>query len=154
MSNILCLDLGTTTGWACRVDGKITSGSVSFKPSRFDGGGMRFLKFRHWLSDMKVVMQGSIDSVFYEEVRRHIGTDAAHTYGGFWGTLTAWCESQQIPYQGIPVGTIKKHATGKGNATKADMILSARNRGHFPEDDNQADALALFYWASEAIDRD
>ena len=39
---ILALDLGTTTGWAIRrFDGLITSGTVSFKPSRYDGGGMR-----------------------------------------------------------------------------------------------------------------
>lgn len=45
---VLALDLGTPTGWAIRSpDGIITSGTVSFKPSRFDGGGMRYLRFRH-----------------------------------------------------------------------------------------------------------
>ncbi len=40
---ILALDLGTTTGWALRAhDGLITSGTVSFRPRRFDGGGMRY----------------------------------------------------------------------------------------------------------------
>jgi hypothetical protein len=39
---ILTLDLGTTTGWALRSpDGHIASGTVSFRPSRYDGGGMR-----------------------------------------------------------------------------------------------------------------
>ncbi|MBT8166803.1 DUF882 domain-containing protein [Ruegeria litorea] len=28
-------------------------------------------------------------------------------------TLTAWAELRGVPYQGVPVGTIKKHATGK-----------------------------------------
>ena len=38
----LALDLGTTTGWAIRgFDGLITSGTASFRPGRFDGGGMR-----------------------------------------------------------------------------------------------------------------
>ena len=41
---ILALDLGTTTGWALRShDGLTTSGTVSFRPGRFDGGGMRSL---------------------------------------------------------------------------------------------------------------
>ena len=41
-SCILALDLGTTTGWALRgYDGLITSGTVSFRPGRYDGGGMR-----------------------------------------------------------------------------------------------------------------
>ena len=39
-SCILALDLGTTTGWALRShDGLVTSGTVSCRPGRFDGGG-------------------------------------------------------------------------------------------------------------------
>ncbi|SFM91671.1 hypothetical protein SAMN05421863_106912 [Nitrosomonas communis] len=64
-------------------------------------------------------------------------------------TLTAWCEHHNIPYQGVPVGTIKKHATGKGNASKDEMIASVRELGHAPIDDNEADALALLHWALE-----
>ena len=45
------------------------------------------------------------------------------------------------------MGTIKKHATGKGNAGKAAMIAAARARGFAPQDDNEADALALLAWA-------
>ena len=63
------------------------------------------------------------------------------------GHLTAWCEHHNIPYQGVPVGTIKKHATGKGNAGKDEMIAAIRARGHTPGDDNEADALALLHWA-------
>ena len=87
--------------------------------------------------------------MYFEEVRRHAGVDAAHAYGGFMGHLTAWCESHNIPYQGVPVGTIKKHATGKGNAGKDEMILAVRQRGHSPGDDNEADALAILHWAIE-----
>jgi Holliday junction resolvasome RuvABC endonuclease subunit len=83
--------------------------------------------------------------VVFEEVRRHVGVDAAHAYGGFMGQLMAWCEHHQIPYQGVPVGTIKKHATGKGNASKDEMVASVRARGHNPADDNEADAIALLY---------
>ena len=45
------------------------------------------------------------------------------------------------------MGTIKKHATGKGNAGKADMLNAMRNKGFSPADDNEADALALLDWA-------
>ena len=39
---ILALDLGTLTGWALRGhDGLIITGTASFKPGRYDGGGMR-----------------------------------------------------------------------------------------------------------------
>ena len=146
-TTILALDLGTTTGWALRgSDGHITSGSESFRPQRFAGGGMRFLRFKRWLTELKAVTNG-IDALHFEEVRRHVSTDAAHAYGGFLATLTAWCEHHQIPYQGVPVGTIKKHATGKGNAGKDEVTASVTARGHAPGDDNEADALALLHWA-------
>ena len=147
--SILALDLGTQTGWAVRDrDGAVTSGTESFKPQRFEGGGMRYLRFKRWLTEIKQSCDG-IDALHFEEVRRHVSTDAAHAYGGFLATLTAWCEHHQIPYQGVPVGTIKKHATGKGNANKDQMISAARLRGHAPADDNEADAIALLHWAFE-----
>ena len=146
---ILALDLGAQTGWAMQGrDGGITSGSQSFKPQRFEGGGMRFLRFKRWLTEIKQCA-ASIDLVVFEEVRRHVGVDAAHAYGGFMGQLTAWCEHHQIPYQGIPVGTIKKHATGKGNASKDEMLAAAQALGHHPIDDNEADAIAMLYLAQE-----
>ncbi|AAU91227.1 conserved hypothetical protein [Methylococcus capsulatus str. Bath] len=151
-TTILALDLGTTTGWALRGgDGHITSGSESFRPQRFEGGGMRFLRFKRWLTELKGHVDG-IGALYFEEVRRHASTDAAHAYGGFLATLTAWCEHHQIPYQGVPVGTIKKHATGKGNAGKEGVIASVRARGHAPSDDNEADALALLLWAIQNHD--
>ena len=155
-TTILALDLGTTTGWALRGnDGLITSGSEHFKPQRFEGGGMRYLRFKRWLVEIKQSCDG-IDCLYFEEVRRHVGVDAAHAYGGFLATLTAWCEHHQIPYQGVPVGTIKKYATGKGNAGKEDVIAAIRARGYVPVDDNEADALALLYWAigQHALDQE
>lgn len=146
-TTILALDLGTHTGWALTTrDGRITSGTQSFKPQRFEGGGMRYLRFKRWLAEIKQCSEG-IDAVFMEEVRRHAGVDAAHAYGGFLATLTSWCEHHQIPYQGVPVGTIKKFATGRGNAGKDEMIAAMRQRGHSPTDDNEADALALLHYA-------
>lgn len=140
---ILALDLGTKTGWALALDdGLITSGTAEFKNSRWEGGGMRFLNFCHWLMRVKST-GGALDAVYFEEVRRHLGVDAAHAYGGFMAHLTAWCERYEIPYQGIPVSTIKKHITGKGNANKAAVIEAVRKLGFEPADDNEADALGL-----------
>lgn len=144
---LLALDLGTTTGWALRTpDRRIVSGSQSFKPQRFEGGGMRFLRFVRWLDEMQT-LSGGLHHLAFEEVRRHASTDAAHAYGGFLGLLSAWCERHAIPYQGVPVGTIKKHATGKGNAPKDAMLATVRGWGYAPVDDNEADALALLHWA-------
>ncbi|WP_323042900.1 hypothetical protein [Gemmobacter sp.] len=146
---ILALDLGTTTGWALRShNALITSGTVSFRPGRFDGGGMRYLRLANWLTEVDRP-SGPFAAIWFEEVRRHVGTDAAHVYGGLMATLTTWAELRGIPYQGVPVGTIKRHATGKGNADKDAMVAAARARGFSPVDDNQADAIAILHWAIE-----
>jgi hypothetical protein len=128
--------------------GTIESGTVSFRPSRYDGGGMRYLRFRAWL-DCVAADAGGLAAIYFEEVRRHLGTDAAHLYGGFLATLTAWCEQNAIPYEAVPVGTIKRFITGKGNANKQAVIESVRSRGFNPGDDNQADAIATLLWAIE-----
>ncbi|WP_428544039.1 hypothetical protein [Profundibacter sp.] len=109
---------------------------------------MRYLRFVNWLTELDQ-LAGPIATIWFEEVRRHAGTDAAHVYGGLMATLTAWAEMRGVPYQGVPVGTIKKHATGKGNASKAMMIEAAQARGYRPADDNEADAIAILHWALE-----
>ena len=147
---ILALDLGSTTGWALRgTDDRITSGIMTFQPSRFEGGGMRYLRFNGWLQEV-ARLGGPFHRIVFEEVRRHIGTDAAHVFGGLLATLTAWAEMHGIPYEGVPVGTIKRFATGKGNADKAAVIAAMKARGFNPADDNEADALALLLWATSA----
>jgi Holliday junction resolvasome RuvABC endonuclease subunit len=144
---LLAIDLGTTTGWALRPrDQQIAHGFVTLKPQRFEGGGMRYLRFKRWLTELKGLAT-DIHAVYFEEVRRHVGVDAAHVYGGLMATLTTWCEHHGIPYQGVPVGTIKKHATGKGNAGKEEVLAAMRAKGHPVADDNEADALALLHWA-------
>lgn len=148
---LLSLDLGTATGWALsNKHGRIMSGTAHFRPRRFEGGGMRYLRFERWLNETRDV-SGEINAVYFEEVRRHLGVDAAHAYGGFLASLTAWCEEHSIPYEGVPVGTIKKFITGKGNAGKQAVIAAVQALGHHPEDDNEADALALLHFAREQM---
>ena len=145
---ILALDLGTKTGWAFGDAGILISGVWNLKGSRFEGGGMRFLRFQGFLAE--VHKNRKVTKIVYEEVRRHAGTDAAHVYGGLQATLTSWAEEMGIPYESVPVGTIKKFWTGKGNANKAAMIAEAERRGIKAEDDNETDAVALLTYAMEA----
>ncbi|MCW5700543.1 MAG: hypothetical protein KIT00_11950, partial [Rhodospirillales bacterium] len=79
--------------------------------------------------------------------RRHVGVDSSHAYGGWLAILTSWCEHHEIPYEGVPVGTIKRHVTGKGNADKQAVIAAVKALGFDPDDDNEADAIALLHWA-------
>lgn len=142
---LLSLDLGTTTGWAVsdqKNNSIKKSGSKNFKPTKFESHGHRYVKFKKFLEEAHTTHQ--IAFVSYEEVRRHIGTDAAHMYGGFLATLQQWCIEKNIAYSAVPVKTIKKFITGNGNASKQDVIDSVKIKlGIYPVDDNEADAVAL-----------
>lgn len=146
---LLTLDLGTSCGWCIRDLNSIWihSGVWNLRGGRFEGGGMRYLRFRNFLAETLPAVQ----RVAYEEVRRHMGVDAAHVYGGLQAVLCEECERRKIPYEAIPVQTIKRTATGKGNAKKDAMIAAAN--AAWPsiqiEDDNHADAL----WISETVAR-
>ena len=128
-SAVLALDLGQKTGWAVRnADGAIASGTVEFKPGRFEGGGMIYLRFRAWLQEVDETA-GGVGAVYFEEVRSHRGVIAAQSYGAFLGHLTAWAEMFKIPSRGVPVGTIKRHVTGRGNADKDAVIAGVAALG-------------------------
>ncbi len=120
--------------------------TTAVRQDRWQGGGIKFLKFRRWLTELKG-HAGELDLVVYESVRRHLGVDSAHAFGGWLAILTAWCEHHGVPYEGVPVGTIKRHITGRGNADKDAVIAAVRALGFDPADDNEADALALLHWA-------
>jgi len=145
MSCTLSLDLATQTGWAYESAGMVTSGTESFQLKKKDRPGVRFLLFRTWLRDMLVNVKPT--KVTYEEVMRWSSGNAAKVYCGLLAILQTECESKQIPYEGVHVGTIKKSATGSGNASKEEMIQAMRAKGYHPKDDNEADALALLFFS-------
>jgi Holliday junction resolvasome RuvABC endonuclease subunit len=153
LQTILSIDLGMHTGWAIRhSNGRITSGTAHLHTRQAakqgEGWGRRFLRFSLWLDEL-LKSTRHIDAVYFEKVHQHchLGTAAAHSYGGFLSHLTHWCEHYRIPYVGVPVKTIKRFITGKGNAGKYEVVEAIIALGHKPVDDNEADALALLYFA-------
>lgn len=143
---ILALDLGTKCGYAIRSrDGKIIHGTEAFTPRKSWTAGQRWQRFRSWLSETIVTNQ--INAIVYEDVRRHIGTDAAHAYGAFLALMELAADSHRLTLAPVGVGVIKKHWTGRGNAKKDEMLAEAKRRGFRPETDNDADALAILDWA-------
>jgi Holliday junction resolvasome RuvABC endonuclease subunit len=107
-----------------------------------EAAGQRWLKFRAFLNDQRF-SGGEIHAVYYEDVKQHAGTLAAHVYGGFLACLEMWCAANNVPLRPVGVGVVQKHWTGKGNADKAAMCETARARGFRPKDSNEADALAI-----------
>src|SRR3546814_12059099 len=55
VSRLLALDLGTKTGFAVGTPGCVVTGRWDFSPRRFEGGGMRYLRFRRQLAEIPAV---------------------------------------------------------------------------------------------------
>jgi Holliday junction resolvasome RuvABC endonuclease subunit len=148
---MLALDLGTSCGYAVLPPGgSVISGTIDLKSRRFEGGGMRYLRFRRQLDEM-LATYGRFHQIVFEEVRRHQGVDAAHVYGGLLAILATWAEERSIPFEGVPVGTWKKSLTKNGNASKQ-LVKETVCRLGFPvEGFDEADAVGILLWAEERV---
>lgn len=141
---LLALDLGTSLGFAILKDNKFISGTKKLSKYK-ELFGERFYNFRKWL--LGVIEQHQIDVVYFERVYGHSGTEAAHVYGGLMYALGAICFQHNIPCNGLTVQAIKKFMTGKGNATKEEMITAAQQKGFAPKTHDEADAIAIMLLA-------
>ena len=141
---LLALDLGTSCGFALVKDGKFGSGTKKLRVNK-RAFGSRFLDFRNWLLQM-IALYG-VQEIYFERVYGHSGTEAAHVYGGLMYTLATVCLEQNLKCVGLTVQTIKKFMTGKGNATKDEMIAATKSRGFDPQTDDEADAIAIMLLA-------
>ncbi len=140
---VLGLDLGTNCGYSyCyvkrndlivpeKLDMHIGQWDLSAGP--YDSGALRFVRLRQFLSVLKP------DLVAFEDVRytpsekltkfnMHAILARAATSCEFFGalksTVCAWAEENGVSCGSFPIGTIKRRATGKGNANKSDMIVA------------------------------
>ncbi len=143
---ILALDVATKCGWAFQdSDMDITSGVWDLSIKRDESGGMRLLRFKSKLKEIRVTF--CIDLVVFEAAR-HAGPNmqgALVVQAELQGVLKSWCDVHKIDYRGYSPKEIKKHATGKGSANKEKMIEAAKLKWPLVNiiDDNQADALHL-----------
>ena len=147
---ILALDLGTTAGYALGGDEfPPRSGIIDCSLGDNERQGARFLRFYQRIQ--AIVSERGITSVYYERVDFAKTTRAAHIYGGFWAYLCGFAAYKDLPLVGINVGTLKKYATGKGNADKDLMMSCAQLRGWRPEDHNESDALWVLDYAINVL---
>jgi len=143
---IAALDLGGTTGWAIGTNGKVqASGTIDLVPRRGESPGMRYLRLRAFLEDMR---RGFPDIALVGYEAAHHRGGAATEYGvGCATTVQAWCAERGIEHQAVHTATLKKGITGNGRASKAEMVAAATVRlepgAAPPRDDNEADAICL-----------
>lgn len=151
---ILALDLGTKTGWALLKDGVVTQGTwrlatpKEVTQQKRDGldrcCDIRFARLQAYLSGL-----GQIDHCYFEDVQFSVSTGQTQLWAGF-RTLVILMHPR-VQLKAVPVGTLKKYATGSGNADK-DAMKRALVGTVKPEvleamDDNAVDAYHLLTMA-------
>jgi crossover junction endodeoxyribonuclease RuvC len=78
-----------------------------------------------------------------------------HERGGLWWLVTYRLWRREIPFAVVPPATLKRYATGKGNAPK-DAVLAAAIRRYREVDfdgNDQADALVLAAMGADHLGR-
>lgn len=154
---MLALDLGTKTGWALlNREGIVVSGTLVLakaKEIKEQNGrelDCRYCRLAEFVSSM--VKSNGVEVLGFEDVE--FSSYTAQTQ--LWASLRAavWatgCGLPSLEIEAVPVGTLKKFATGHGNATK-DMMAASLKRSH-PEffigsqpDDNEVDAIHLLHY--------
>lgn len=139
--SLIALDFGAKTGWAVASKKGVYTGMehIGAKNAR---EGLRIRRLLSHLDSLHVRF-GPFQTLYYEDVKRHIGTDAAHCYGAYRGAVMYWALQFDVEVVPLGVSAIKKFITGNGRAQKVDVILACRaKRPQEYYDDNEADALA------------
>lgn len=156
--NILALDLGTRTGWATNMTGRVESGVQIFDVKRGESPGMRYIRFNRWLDELVVSDVGlaHVGLVVYEQSHNRGGA-ATEVAAGFTTRVQEFCALHKKEHAAIHSATLKKFTTGSGRGDKADMERAAIAKGWLIDggsihhDDNQVDAVCLLQYALAEI---
>ena len=146
---ILALDLAAQTGWALGLpDARPSFGTYNF-PSTGERIGRHQINLRDWINrkldadqpSYVIFEQPSLFGVTTPTTVRKL-TSAVNT-------LEEICEERRIRCEQGNPSRIKKFWTGKGNAKKPEMVAFARRYGFKVRNDDEADALAHWFFAIE-----
>lgn len=131
MSRTIAFDLGTTYGWA---------------DDKGSGYGMinrdkRVFSFYNFVLDKLFTKREGLPytTIAFEDAKFQLG-NAIYPFNAQKAVLQLVAESQNLEFIGYSPMTIKKIFTGKGNATKDDMLKKAGVQNH-----NEADAIAVLF---------
>lgn len=164
---LLALDLGTKTGYARRAGSTLECGTLTLatekelrgqRAERLDRRrDCRVERLFKWLTSQPV------DALVFEDVQFSSTTMQTQLWAGLRSAV--WLSPAPL-VECCPVGTLKKFATGAGNATKemmaaalakSDRTFKLDKRGkvwHSNDvaiDDNAVDAVWLLRWAETAF---
>jgi len=162
--NIIALDLGSTTGYAFGPHDSIPMiGSRTWatdkelrtmRQTRGDRrGDLRIIRFFDWLTYTH--KQCKFDAVCFEDVQFSSSTAQTQLWSSF--RACVWLAFPRTLVEAVPVGSLKKFASGNGSADKSTMGTALKQK--HPElwredlDDNAWDAAFLWCWGKENLSR-
>lgn len=159
---IIAFDLGRRLGWATNLRRKHQWGCAEFSEVRAHRE-MEFMMLlrgelaperegRKLLPTLSPGTLAAVDAVVFETPFAR-GRAATRSMWGMAGVLEACASEAGKPVVDVSVATIKKFATGSGNAPKNSMVAAARKLGYRGRDDNEADAYCLLKYAEVNLER-
>ena len=164
----LGLDFGLNLGYAFAVYSNTRKkwymfphmiGVLDLNAGRYESKSISFLLLRQFLS----LANPSV--IFYEDVKftppaEYLSStaevvarvaSASELLSSLRAVALLWAEDHNVPFLGIPIGTIKRIATGSGRANKAAVIRACNSQfgttldESMPGSDNAADAAFITY---------
>ena len=157
---ILALDLATKTGWACDgPEGRPMSGVLRLPKSGGDAAdgyefGMAYCRLEQFLIGRFRIDRPDIVAMEAPIPGGHVKTTyvTMRLLYGLPAVTECVCTRWGIPIREIRVQAVKRHMTGNGRCDKQAVIKMCRLFGWDPEDDNAADALAVWSYQKSLID--
>ncbi len=159
---ILALDLASRTGWACGYPAlpKPPSGSVRFAREGASLGAI-FAGCRQWLGDF-VATETDVSLIVFEApmAPSHMaGFTSAHIIRvlvGLCAVVEEFGYSRGYDVREAKVSEVRQHFIGSNRIrrkeAKAQTIAACNRLGWSPQDDNAADALALWHYQASILD--
>lgn len=141
----LAIDFGNPLGFC---SGKNLHG---FIPIKAKARGLGFLWFYKWVE--RWITVSKVRKIAYEKPTGRGQPQVMSAHGFYEGCVQMLCDYHGIKYVSVYPASLKKYITGKGRAEKEEMIARVRELMKIPEDrpldNNQADAIAVWLWATD-----
>lgn len=158
--NFLALDLGTKTGFAYRnLNHGIVAGTWRLatpketKDADRCCADVRLHALNKHLHDLFLVQIPK--GIVFEDVQFSVSTAQTQLWSSFRTVVLLKAAAYNVKTFCCPVATLKKFATGRGNAQKEDMALALVQTREIDNvtalDDNAVDAAHLLRWAEHKI---